>query len=142
MSGSRPSDGAATSPSAHPRHHPPQALVVFQDEEREALIQWDGEAYEIADWREAKVHQDHHIQCRQALYSVPSSLCPPGQKVEVKVDSKLVRIYHRGQLIKTHVRHSRAAAPLTPRTTPPSCPPTPPGLPTASRTRRPGWDQR
>ena len=82
-------------------------LVVFQDEERQALLPWDGEAYEIADWREAKVHQDHHIQCRQALYSVPSSLCPPGQKVEVRVDSKLVRIYHRGQLIKTHVRQPR-----------------------------------
>jgi len=79
-------------------------LVVFQDEERQALLPWDGEAYEIADWREAKVHQDHHIQCRSALYSVPSSLCPPGRKVEVRVDSKLVRIYHRGQLIKTHVR--------------------------------------
>ena len=82
-------------------------LVVFQDEEREALIPWDGEAYEIADWREAKVHQDHHIQCRQALYSVPSSLCPPGQKVEVRVDSKLVRIYHRGQLIKSHLRQPK-----------------------------------
>ena len=82
-------------------------LVVFQDEEREALLPWDGESYEIADWREAKVHQDHHIQCRQALYSVPSSLCPPGRKVEVRVDSKLVRIYHRGQLIKTHARQPR-----------------------------------
>ena len=67
-------------------------LVVFQDEEREALIPWGGETYEIADWREAKVRQDHHIQCRQALYSVPSSLCPQGQKVEVRVDSKLVHI--------------------------------------------------
>ena len=82
-------------------------LVVFQDEERQALLPWDGEAYEIADWREAKVHQDHHVQCRQALYSVPSGLCPPGRKVEVKVDSKLVRIYHRGQLIKTHLRQPR-----------------------------------
>ena len=70
-------------------------LVVFQDEERQALIPWDCEPYEIADWRNAKVHPDHHIQCRQALYSVPSALCPPGQKVEVRVDSKLVHIYHR-----------------------------------------------
>ena len=53
------------------------------------------------------MHQDHHIQCLQALYSVPSSLCPPGQKVEIRADSKLVRIYHRGQLIKTHVRQPR-----------------------------------
>ena len=82
-------------------------LVVFQDEERQALIPWDGEPYEIADWRNAKVHQDHHIQCHQALYSVPSSLSPPGQKVEVRVDSKLARIYHRGQLIKTHLRQPR-----------------------------------
>ncbi len=79
-------------------------LVVFQDEERRALLSWDSIPYETADWRNAKVHQDHHIQCRQALYSVPASLCPPGQKVEARVDSKLVRIYHRGQLIKTHVR--------------------------------------
>ena len=82
-------------------------LMVFQDEECQALIPWDGETYEIADWRCAKVHQDHHIQCRQALYSVPSSLCPPGQRVEVRVDSKLVHIYHRGRLIKTHIRQPR-----------------------------------
>ena len=82
-------------------------LVVFRDEERQALLPWDGEPYEIADWRNAKVHQDHHIQCRLALYSVPSSLCPPGRKVEVKVDSKLVRIYYQGQLIKTHLRQPR-----------------------------------
>ena len=69
-------------------------LLVFQDEERHALIPWDGEPYEISDWRNAKVHQDHHIQCLQALYSVPSRLCPPGQKVEIRVDSKLVHIYH------------------------------------------------
>ena len=81
-----------------------QPLVVFQDEERHALLPWDGEPYDIADWRTAKVHPDHHIQCLQALYSVPSDVCPPRQEVEVRVDSKLVRIYHRGQLIKTHVR--------------------------------------
>ncbi len=34
-----------------------QPLLVFQDEERHTLLPWNGEAYEIADWREAKVHQ-------------------------------------------------------------------------------------
>ena len=79
-------------------------LVVFQDEERHTLIPWDGVPYEIANWRTNTVHQDHHIKCLDALYSVPYHLCRPGRKVEVKVDSKLVRIYHRGQLIKTHPR--------------------------------------
>ena len=84
-----------------------QPLQVFQDEERHPLIPWDGEPYELAYWRNAKVHQDHHIQCQQALYSVPASLCPPGQNVEVRVDSKLVHIYHRGRLLKVHPRQAR-----------------------------------
>ena len=41
-----------------------QPLVVFQDEERDALLPWDEEPYEIADWRTAKVHPEHHIQCQ------------------------------------------------------------------------------
>ena len=63
-----------------------------------------GEPYEIGEWRSAKVHPDHHIQCRQSLYSVLSDLCPPVQEVAVRVGSKLVRIYHRGRLNK--VNHS------------------------------------
>ena len=82
-------------------------LLVFQDEERHALLPWDGEPYEITHWRTAKVHPDHHVACQYALYSVPSSSCPPGQKVEIRLDSKLVRIYHRGKLIKVHQRQPR-----------------------------------
>ena len=61
---------SSDSRNAYPRHHPPPALVVFQDEERHALLPWDGEPYEIADWRTAKVHPDHHVACQYALYSV------------------------------------------------------------------------
>ena len=84
-----------------------QPLQVFQDEERRALLPWDGEPYEIAHWRTAKVHPDHHVACQYALYSVPASLCSPGQKMEVRVDSKLVRIYRRGKLVKVHDRQPR-----------------------------------
>ena len=38
---------------------------------------------------------------------MPSDRCPPRQQVEIRVDSKLVHIYHRGQLIKTHLRQPR-----------------------------------
>ena len=82
-------------------------LQVFLDEEREALSPWDGDPYEVTHWRMAKVHPDHHVACQYALYSVPSSLCPPGQKVEIGLGSKLVRIFHRGKLIKVHPRQSR-----------------------------------
>ena len=81
-----------------------QPLLVFQEEERHALLPWNGEPYEVAHWRTLKVHPDHHIQFQQALYSVPSVACPPGQEVEVRLDSKLVRIYHKDQLVKVHQR--------------------------------------
>ena len=84
-----------------------QPLAVFRQEERHALGEWDAEPYEMTDWRTAKVHPDHHIACQYALYSVPSATCPPGQKVEVRLGSKLVRIYHRGRLIKVHPRQGR-----------------------------------
>ena len=84
-----------------------QPLQVFQDEERQALVPWDGEPYEVTNWRTAKVHPDHHVACQYALYSVPSALCPPGQQVEIGMGSKLVRIYHRGRLVKLHPRQPK-----------------------------------
>ena len=54
-----------------------QPLVVFQDEERQALLPWDGQPYEIAEWREAKVHQDHHILLQ--LPHRPLKLLLPGE---------------------------------------------------------------
>ncbi len=84
-----------------------QPLAVFQDEERQALVPWDGEPYEITHWRTVKVHPDHHVACQYALYSVPAGLCPPGQQVEIGLGSKLVRIYHKGRLVKIHPRQGR-----------------------------------
>ncbi len=60
-------------------------LEVFLKEELPLLAPWDGEPYEVPDWRTATVHPDHHIACQYALYSVPSMACPPGQKVEVQL---------------------------------------------------------
>ena len=82
-------------------------LEVFEEEERPLLAPWDGEPYEVPDWRTAKVHADHHVACQYALYSVPSALCPPGQQVELQLGAKLVRIYHRGALLKVHPRQPR-----------------------------------
>ena len=96
-----------------------QPLVVFQDEERQALLPWDGQLYEIADWRNAKVHQDHHIQCQQALYSVPSSLCPPGQRVEVQGGQQAGANLPPGSADQDPPPPAPgAAAPPTPTTTP------------------------
>jgi len=82
-------------------------LVVFQEEEREKLLPYDGEPYDVPDWREAVVHRDHHVYYRYAIYSAPDSTCPPGTRLEIRGDSKLVRLYRDGQLVKIHPRQTR-----------------------------------
>ncbi len=81
-------------------------LVVFREEEQVALLPYDGEPYDVPDWHKATVHRDYHISYRYALYSVPCNICPPGTKLEVRGDRKLVRLYRQGQLVKTHPRQS------------------------------------
>lgn len=54
-----------------------------------------------------EVHQDHHICYRYALYSAPYSTCPRLTKLEVRGDSKLVKLYKGGELVKVHPRYSR-----------------------------------
>lgn len=82
-------------------------LVMFREEEQSHLLPYGGEPYEVPDWRTATVHRDHHIAYDYAIYSVPDSRCPLGTKVEVRGDSKLVRIYHRGIPVKVHPRQPR-----------------------------------
>ena len=74
---------------------------VFAAEEATALLPAPAD-YDVPLFKDAKVHRDHHIEIGKALYSVPGDYI--GSQVDVRADSELVKIYHRGQLIKTHPR--------------------------------------
>ncbi len=82
-------------------------LVVFQDQERVHLLPYDGIPYDVPAWGEVKVHPDHHVAFRYALYSVPYDRAPIGSKLEIRADRDLVRLYRRGELIKTHPRKAK-----------------------------------
>ncbi len=94
-------------------------LVVFQEEEQAKLLPWDGEPYDVPDWRTVTVHPDHHIAYRYAIYSATYSSCPPGTELEVRGDSKLVRLYRRGVLVKVHPRQPRGGRSTDPDDYPP-----------------------
>lgn len=94
-------------------------LVVFQEEEQSKLLPWDGEPYDVPSWHTATVHPDHHIYYRYAIYSAPYSSCPPGTKLEVRGDSKLVRLYRSGELVKVHPRQPRGGRSTDPDDYPP-----------------------
>lgn len=80
---------------------------VFEAEEQAKLQPSDGGIYDVPTWKQVTVHPDHHISFGQALYSVPSSTCPPGTKLEVRGDRGLVKLYRRGELVKVHPRQPR-----------------------------------
>ena len=82
-------------------------LVVFQDQERTHLLPFDGVPYDVPVWGQVKVHPDHHVAFRYALYSAPYDRGPIGTKLEIRADRDLVRLYRRGELIKTHPRRAK-----------------------------------
>jgi hypothetical protein len=56
--------------------------------------------FDVPTWHDAKVHDDHHIQVRHSLYSVPTRYL--GEKVRVRADKSTVRIYLGTEFIKAH----------------------------------------
>ncbi len=77
-------------------------IEVFNAQEAPLLLPAPTEPYDLPDYSTAKVHRDHHIQVGRALYSVPGDLI--GTYVRAKADSKLVKIFSHGVLIKVHER--------------------------------------
>jgi transposase len=73
---------------------------VFAQVEASALLPAPDEPYRVPAWSEAKVQRDFHVRAGSAFYSVPYGLA--GQQVSVRADGTLVKVYHRGQVIRTH----------------------------------------
>lgn len=73
---------------------------VFAQLEAPALLPAPEQPYRVPAWSEAKVQRDFHVRAGNAFYSVPWRLA--GQQVTVRADGTLVKIYHRGQVIRTH----------------------------------------
>ena len=75
--------------------------IVFEEEEKASLLPLSEERFDVPQWDPPhKVHPDHYIRVNYAGYSVPTEYI--GKEVGVRVDSKLVRIYFKEKLIKTH----------------------------------------
>lgn len=77
---------------------------VFRIEEQPRLRPAPSGVYDVPIYTTAKVHRDHHIEVAKALYSIPGNLI--GQRVEVRADRSLVRVFARGQLVKVHPRQA------------------------------------
>jgi transposase len=75
---------------------------VFAALEAPVLLSAPVESYRVPAWSEVKVARDFHVRAGNAFYSVPYGLV--GQQVTVRADDALVKIYCRGQVVRTHPR--------------------------------------
>src|SRR5699024_925835 len=59
-------------------------------------------SYDVPVFTRVKVHRDYHVSVAKALYSAAEHLI--GRHLDARADSELVKLFHRGQLVKTHPR--------------------------------------
>lgn len=74
----------------------------FAEAEQGLLLPAPDTVYDVPVFAKPLVAPDRHCEVAKALYSIPGELI--GQRLSARADSRLVRFYHRGQLIKTHPR--------------------------------------
>ena len=79
-------------------------LVVFENVEQATLLPLEKERFDPPFWGKYKVHPDHHVNFCKAFYSVSTRYV--GKTAWVRGDSKLVRIYVGGELVKTHQKQA------------------------------------
>jgi hypothetical protein len=74
----------------------------FAAAEQPLLLPAPVSVYDVPVFATPKVARDRHVEVARAIYSIPGELI--GQHLQARADSRLVKFYFRGQLIKTHPR--------------------------------------
>jgi hypothetical protein len=75
---------------------------VFAEYEAGALLPLPEAAYDMPVFTRVKVHRDFHVEVGRALYSAPKEYL--GCYLDARADSALVKLFHRGQLVKVYPR--------------------------------------
>ena len=77
---------------------------LFEHLERPYLGPLPAEPFEYADWLKASVNVDYHIAVEQHFYSVPHTLVPLHERLDVRLTATAVEVFHRGQRVAAHRR--------------------------------------
>jgi len=77
---------------------------LFERLERPYLGPLPAEPFEYADWLKASVNVDYHIAVEQHFYSVPHTLVPLHERLDVRLTATAVEVFHRGQRVAAHRR--------------------------------------
>lgn len=75
---------------------------LFERYDRPVLRALPTEAYEIAEWHEATVNLDYHVEHEKHWYSAPYQLAR--EAVWARATSTMIELYFRGERVASHVR--------------------------------------
>ena len=76
---------------------------VFLEVERDALRRLPAGRYEYAEWTDARVAFDYHVQFDDHYYSVPYTFA--GKKVLLRATKGTIEVFFDGERITSHVRN-------------------------------------
>lgn len=89
--------------NAHPfKKLPGCRQEVWERMERPVLKALPERRYELAEWKEAGVNVDYHVEIDGHYYSVPYRLI--GQRVTARYTRSSVEFFHKSQRVAAHVR--------------------------------------
>ena len=75
----------------------------FEAIDRPALQPLPISPYEYAEWKQARVHIDYHIEVQRHYYSVPHHLVK--RRLDVRVTATTIECFHRGHRVACHRRN-------------------------------------
>ncbi len=78
---------------------------LFNELDKPALKALPSSRYELARFLTPKVNIDYHIEVEGHYYSVPYDL--RGQKVEVRLTTRMVEVLHKNKRVASHVRNNK-----------------------------------
>jgi len=87
---------------------------LFAALDRPALRPLPVQPYEYAEWKQARVNIDYHVEVEGHYYSVPYGLVK--QPLDVRLSAHIVELFHKGKRVASHQRsphkgsHSTVAA--------------------------------
>lgn len=77
-------------------------IEAFRAVEQAALLSAPAEPFDVPRWSSPRVHRAFHVEVARSLYSAPHPLL--GERLRARADSKSVKLYFRGELVRIHPR--------------------------------------
>jgi transposase len=75
---------------------------LFAETDKDALRPLPGERFTFAEWKDARVNIDYHVEVDKHWYSVPYTLLH--EVVNVRLTSTTVEVFHKHRRVDSHLR--------------------------------------